>query len=63
MFDSAVGQTRLVQVSPREIGLVYEIDFANAGILGRTNDNADRLAGHIQNIYRAGRSTPGSRRT
>ena len=57
-LDSAVAQTRLVQPMPHEIALVYEIDFANPGILGRTNDNADRLAGHIQAIYRAGGLDP-----
>ena len=58
VVDSAVAQGRLVQPTPHEIALVYEIDFANPGILGRTNDNADRLAGHIQAIYRAGALDP-----
>ncbi len=56
--DSAVAQSRLVQPSPHEIALVYAIDFANPAILGRTNDNADRLAQHIQAIYRAGALDP-----
>lgn len=45
--DSAVAQGRLVQPSPHEVALVYDIDFANPGILRRTNFDRTRFDGAL----------------
>ena len=50
---SAVAQYRLDQRTPNALQLSYNIDFANAGILARTNDNQDDIARYIHGIYRA----------
>ncbi len=38
---------------PNALHLVFDIDFANAGILAETNDNQDNIARYIHGIYRA----------
>jgi hypothetical protein len=50
---SAVAQYRLHQPSAGSLHVGYNIDFANAGILAKINDNQDNIARYIHGIYRA----------
>lgn len=47
---SAVAQYRLLRPTPGLLSLAYGIDFANLGIVARTNDNQDDIARHIHAI-------------
>ena len=53
VVPSVVAQYRLRRPSSQSIGLSYDIDFRNPGILGSTNENQDQVAQHVHGTYRA----------
>ena len=55
---SAAGQYRLEPQGGDALHLLYDIDFANESLRAVLKDNPDRVAGHIQALYRAGELDP-----
>lgn len=53
-MPSAAARYRLLGPEAHALSIGYDIDFANAEILAGTNHNQDKLARHLQQIYRAG---------
>jgi hypothetical protein len=54
LLNSNIVQYQLVQPTPNELDLFYDVNFASPGVLARTNRNQDRLAMYFQNLYAAG---------
>ncbi len=48
---SAVAQYQLDLATPNTLDLLYDIDFANAGLRGSLSDNQAEIANHIQALY------------
>ncbi len=51
---SAVAQYAARETRAGALRLDYDIDFANAGLTAALNDNQDRVAAYLQDLYEAG---------